>query len=158
MNIDVTIDVRSDTPTGRDPDSDSPTLRAYHRQLWSKELPSGARFDLSIGRPGTYLHHRSDLGEYFLASDTLIHTYSTWRQMAEIMTHVTVEDQESSRRMGRTVVGTIVFPGNRIEGKPTINGARGMHPRIRDRFDLTLDFAAARNGRMAAGFQPSTLR
>jgi hypothetical protein len=33
----------------------------------------------------------------------------------------------------------MLFPGNKIDGKMTINGARGCHPRIRDRFDLTLE-------------------
>ena len=33
----------------------------------------------------------------------------------------------------------MVFPGNRIGGKMTINGARGFHPRIKDRFDLTVE-------------------
>ena len=30
--------------------------------------------------------------------------------------------------------------GAQIDGKMTINGARGCHPRIRDRFDLTVEF------------------
>lgn len=34
---------------------------------------------------------------------------------------------------------SILFPGNRIDGKPTINGARGLHGSIADRFDLTLE-------------------
>ena len=33
----------------------------------------------------------------------------------------------------------MVFPGNRIGRKMTINGARGFHPRIKDRFDLTVE-------------------
>ena len=33
----------------------------------------------------------------------------------------------------------LVFPGNKVDGKMTINGARGFHPRIKDRFDLTLE-------------------
>jgi integrase len=39
--IDTTFDFRSDTPPGLDPDTYSPTLRRYHRLLWSKPLPSG---------------------------------------------------------------------------------------------------------------------
>jgi len=37
--------------------------------------------------------------------------------------------------------GMIVFPGNRIDGKMTINGARGCYRKISDRFDLTLSIA-----------------
>ena len=33
----------------------------------------------------------------------------------------------------------IIFPANRVEGKSTINGARGFHPLIKDRIDLTLE-------------------
>ena len=44
--IDITFDFRSDTPPGRDPDTSSPTLRSYHRALWSKHLPSGEQFNL----------------------------------------------------------------------------------------------------------------
>ena len=35
--IDITFDFRSDSK-GKDPDAYSPTLNAYHRALWSKEL------------------------------------------------------------------------------------------------------------------------
>jgi hypothetical protein len=136
--IDTTFDVRSDAG-GRDPDQHSPTLRRYHQLLWSKKLPSGIPFALDTSRPGTYLHHHSDLGEFFLASDTIIHTFASWRRMALIMAQVDAEDRAEFHRIGRTIGGTILFPGNRVDGKPTINGARGMHPRIRDRFDLTLE-------------------
>ena len=33
--LDVTFDFRTDTRAGGDPDALSPTLRRYHRQLWS---------------------------------------------------------------------------------------------------------------------------
>jgi hypothetical protein len=35
--------------------------------------------------------------------------------------------------------GSIVFPAQRVDGKMTINGARAWHPKIKDRFDLTVD-------------------
>jgi hypothetical protein len=114
-------------------------LRRYHQVLWSKPLPNGVPFTLDASTPGAYLHHRSGLGELFLASDTIVHTFASWLRMAEIIAQVSVEDREEFRRVGRTIGGTILFPGNRIDGKPTINGARGMHPQIRDRFDLTLE-------------------
>jgi hypothetical protein len=38
-----------------------------------------------------------------------------------------------------TIGGMMVFPGNRIDGKQTINGARGFNRKIADRFDLTLE-------------------
>jgi len=63
MPIDVAFDFRTDAG-GKDPDSHSPTLRRYHQLLWSKPLPSGAPFDLSVSTPRVYLHHRSSLGEF----------------------------------------------------------------------------------------------
>ena len=33
----------------------------------------------------------------------------------------------------------MVFPGNRVDGKPTINAARGFNRKISDRMDLTLE-------------------
>ena len=68
MTIDIAFDFRTDTPEGEDPDACSPTLRRYHRLLWSKRLPSGSLFDLSDTTRGVYLHHRSALGEFFLSS------------------------------------------------------------------------------------------
>ena len=38
-----------------------------------------------------------------------------------------------------TIGGMMVFPGNRIDGKWTINQARGCLRKISDRFDLTLE-------------------
>jgi Family of unknown function (DUF6994) len=69
--IDVSFDVRSDTPPGRDPDTFSLTLGRYHELLWSKPLPNGARFDLTESAPPMYLHHRSDIGEFWLSSDSV---------------------------------------------------------------------------------------
>ena len=71
--IDITFDVYSDTPKGRDPDSFSPTLRKYHRALWSKKLPSGKMF-LSDDIPRK-LRHNSELGEFIISSDSIGHTY-----------------------------------------------------------------------------------
>jgi hypothetical protein len=33
----------------------------------------------------------------------------------------------------------MVFPANRVGGRMTTNGARGFHPRIKDRLDLTVE-------------------
>ena len=42
--IDINFNMFSDTPKGKDPDSYSPTLRSYHKILWSKPLPNGISF------------------------------------------------------------------------------------------------------------------
>jgi hypothetical protein len=41
--------------------------------------------------------------------------------------------------IGYTIGGMMVFPGNRVDRKWTINQARGCLRRISDRFDLTLE-------------------
>ena len=48
-------------------------------------------------------------------------------------------ENEAFRTIAYTIGAMMVFPGNRIDGKMTINQARGCHPRIRDRFDLTVE-------------------
>jgi hypothetical protein len=65
--IDITFDTYFDTPPGKDPDTDSPTLRRYHKLLWSKPLPNGTVFELNDTVPKAYLHHHSEAGEFFLA-------------------------------------------------------------------------------------------
>jgi hypothetical protein len=49
------------------------------------------------------------------------------------------EENEEFRTKGSTIGGRIVFPANQIDGKQTINGARGCNSKINDRFDLTLE-------------------
>jgi hypothetical protein len=137
--IDISFDFRSDTPPGKDPDSYSSTLRSYHRRLWSKPLPNGKPFDLIDSKEGAYLYHRSELGEYFLSSDSAIHSFSKWTSMAHIISQFRNGEVEAFKSLGYTIGGMIIFPGNRVDGKATINGARGFHPLIRDRIDLTLE-------------------
>jgi hypothetical protein len=141
--IDITFDFRSETPgygrPGVDPDASSPTLRRYHQLLWSKPLPSGVPFDLDVTTPGAYLHHASVLGEFWLTSDAAIPSWSRWRKMKLIVDQIPGVEVEEFDRIGYTIGGMMVFPGNRVDRKSTINGARGLDWRIADRFDLTLD-------------------
>ena len=58
MTIDTTFDFRTDA-NGKDPDFASPTLRRYHRLLWSKPLPSGQPFELTDTERGVYLYHHT---------------------------------------------------------------------------------------------------
>jgi hypothetical protein len=137
--IDVTFDFRSDTPAGMDPDAFSPTLRMYHKILWNKPLPNGVLFAINDTTPHVYLHHRSELGEFFLSSDSVIPTFSRETRLSRIIDSIPVEEREAFHSIGYTIGGMMVFPGNRIDRKMTINGARGLHPRIKDRFDLTVE-------------------
>jgi hypothetical protein len=137
--IDITFDFRSDTPLGGDPDTLSPTLRKYHKLLWSKPLPSGALFELDDTTPGEYLHHLSELGEFFLTSDAVVPSLTREVRLRDIMNQIPRAELDEFNRIGYTIGGMMIFPGNRVDRKMTINGARGFHPRIKDRFDLTVE-------------------
>jgi hypothetical protein len=133
--IDTTFDFRSDTPPGKDPDARSPTLRRYHKFLWSKPLPCGEVLDLVDTTHGHYLLHRSEeVGEFSLASDAVV---ASFRYLPM------VQDEPGQLKefmhIGYTIGGMMLWPGNCVGRKMTISGARGCHPRIRDRFDLTLE-------------------
>jgi hypothetical protein len=92
-------------------------------------------FDLDDTTRGHYLLHRSDeLGECSLASDAVV---ASFRYMSMVQDEP--EQLKEFMHIGYTMGGMVLWPGNRIVGKMTINGARGCHPRIRDRFDLTLE-------------------
>ena len=136
--LDIAFDFRSDTPEGKDPDALCPTLRQYHKRLWSKPLSSGVVFDLVDTTPRIYLHHRSQLGEFWLASDTVIPTFRKEACLSHVLEQIP-EELGTFRSIGYTIGGMMVFPGNRVGRQMTINGARGFHPRIKDRFDLTVE-------------------
>ena len=137
--IDTSFDVREDTPPGRDPDVRSATLRKYHRQLWSKALPNGSSFALVTTTPRAYLHHRSVIGEFFLASDSVIPTFTRSRRIEAVVQQVPQDVRDTFLRLSYTIGGMMVFPGNKIGTAMTINGARGCNYRIKDRFDLTVE-------------------
>ena len=138
MRIDTAFDFRSDTPSEADPDSASPTLRRFHKVLWSKALPCGAGFELVDTTPGIYLHHRSPLGEFRLSSDTVIPTFRKEKSIAHIVS-ADSEGLAEFMRIGYTIGAMMLFPGNQVDRRMTINAARGCHPRIKDRFDLTVE-------------------
>lgn len=140
IKIDTNFDIRHDAG-GKDADTHSATLRSYHRFLWSKELPVGGRFDLDASAPPQrrYLHNQTSAGEFFLASDNIIATYTFSSRAAPLISQISIREQDAFLRVGYTVGATTIFPGNKIDNKVTINGARGMNHLVGDRFDLTLE-------------------
>lgn len=144
LEFDTSFDMRSDAGRlrngkGRDPDRYSPTLRRYHQLLWSKPLPEGQVLELSIDNPKIYLHHSSELGDFALSSDSVIRTFVSHLKVRPIIDEIPEEERREFSRLGYTIGGMMIFPGNIIDRKQTINGARGFHPRISDRMDLTLE-------------------
>lgn len=138
MHIDTDFDFRTDA-RGQDPDKASRALRTHHRLLWSKPLPCGRLFDLSDVKPGRYLHHVSDLGEFTLASDSVLPTYVGHKAMQSLLAEFSEQNLADFVRLTYTIGGMLVFPANKVGGKMTINGARGCSARLADRFDLTLE-------------------
>jgi len=160
--IDTTLDLRDDAGA-RDPDTYSPTLRRYHRLLWSKTLPDGRAFELEAPtRRGRYLYHSSEAGEFFLASDTVVPTFRSYaaRGMPALIAEVPNAELDAFQRLNHTIGGMMVFPGDRRPGVgQTMNGARGFNPAISDRFDLTVE-CIRRHYEEPAGVNPlaATLR
>ncbi|MFT4296982.1 MAG: hypothetical protein QM582_16380 [Micropruina sp.] len=143
---------------GRDADTHSPTLQAYHRRLWSKRLPDGSMFDLHpLTKSGNYLlRHSSYLGDFILASDQLVNASETLRR--KFTRNISPAADARFWRKGLTIGGRTIFPYNRVGGKMTINGARGFHHQIKDRFDLTLESIRRHYARQESPLAPVLAR
>jgi len=137
LSIDTTFNFYSDSG-GKDPDSHSPTLKKYHKLLWSKALPNGEIFKLSDTDSNSYLTYRFGREEIALSSDSISNSYRDKKSLSSILKDLTSE-VEKFRNIGSTIGGYILFPAKKIDGKMTINGARGFNQKISDRFDLTLE-------------------
>ena len=119
-----------------DPDSKSPTLRKYHQALWSKPLPNGNNFYLEFGGSSDYLKYK----DIRLSSDSITASfrYNKYRWMIEKVMNEVPDYRnwmEQVIRQTYTIGGTIIFPVH----PRSMNGMRGMNPKICDRWDLTLE-------------------
>ena len=137
LSIDTTFNFYTDSG-GKDPDSHSPTLKKYHKLLWSKALPNGEIFTLTNTDSNSYLTYKSGREEIALSSDSISNSYRDKKSLSNILKDLTGE-VEKFRNIGSTIGGYILFPAKKIDGKMTINGARGFNQKIADRFDLTLE-------------------
>ena len=135
--IDITFDFHADS-YGKDPDAHSPTLKKYHKILWSKSLPNGKIFNLRDAKSGAYLYHKSERGQFFLGSDSISHSYK-YHKRKQWLTRQIPEAVNQVYSAGSTIGAYIIFPNNKINNKQTINGAHGCNGKIDDRFDLTLE-------------------
>ncbi len=149
--IDVTFDFTTDSPgywdgfweknellgcNGADPDKDSPTLRRYHRLLWSRELPCGEVMELQEGKSQYYLKWK----DFYFSSDSIIveFRYYNYIHMVEQIKQRLPDYRaffEDVLRKSYTIGGMIIFPQHRN----SMNQMRGMNRKISDRWDLTLE-------------------
>jgi hypothetical protein len=79
--------------------------------------------------------HRSSRGVFLLSSDAF--TTRLGKKAGRVIREI--PDEEMPEDLGYTVGSAIVFPGNRVGRKQTINGARGFRANVADRPDLTLE-------------------
>jgi hypothetical protein len=141
VTIDITFDFRTDA-TGKnpDPDASSPTLLRYHHLLWSKPLPSGKPFVLTPRDRVPYaLTQESDLGIFWLTSDSVLPTFTRRTDMQSTIKQLLAADIDALNTITYTIGGMMLRPGNQVDGRWTINQARGCTGRIADRFDLTVE-------------------
>ena len=158
--IDTSFNMFSDTPEGKDPDQISKTLNSYHQMLWSKALPSGELMTLERGvkknKDGTARKELTieaksiakkqpniDSRHYVFTSDALGLTFKNWRkqkaEIEKIFQNLEAGEHEKNFRKCCTIGAYTIFPGYQINGKLTVNQARGFHSFIVDRIDLTLE-------------------
>lgn len=142
--LDVRFDFKSETPPGHDADAASPTLRHYHRILWSKPLRSGGALELfapASRREGYLINTSSGGPRIHFGSDAITHSYSTWTRPSELARAVASldEDQRKKYLFPPYTIGSAMIWPVRFADKPTLNQARGTRHQIADRIDLTLE-------------------
>ena len=138
--IDIDFDFRQEVG-GRDPDAYSPTLKKYHQILWSKPLPNGEILQVSE-KQSRYLVGVTGGKSIDLSSDSIINSLSKRLKNNSQTKHLYSECHsviEQVQKVGSTIGGFLLFPRKQVDGKLTINAARGFNRKIMDRFDLTLE-------------------
>ena len=127
---------RREARTGRP----QPTLSRYHQLLWGKPLPGGAEFELD-----DRLRHVSEVGAFWLSSDSITNTYASWSRPARlpaVLEQVPAAEVRAFYDLGCTIGAYLVFPFPvQVDGvwQRSINQERGTTREVRDRFDLTLE-------------------
>lgn len=150
--IDVNFDFTSDTPgywagywdrcnglggCGKyDPDSYSPTLLEYTQKLYNRRLPNGQKMELTVPERHTYFVWN----DMYFSCDSITCSFRYWGTEKLIWpVYNSLPDYKSTVekfvRESYTLPGEIIFPMHRN----SMNQRRGMHPRIKDRWDLTLE-------------------
>jgi hypothetical protein len=79
------------------------------------------------------------LGTFLLTSDAVLATFTRRPDMQVIIGQLPPADIDALNTITYTIGGMVLWPGNQIDGKWTINQARGCTGRIADRFDLTVE-------------------
>lgn len=151
MKIDVSTDFTLDTPHywdgfwersgglgigGDDPDSLSKNLQVYHQTVWSRKLPCGEMMALQRGTGPNYLTWK----DFRFGSDSIIVSfrYEKYRHILDEVQKVVPNYKsfvEDYLHRAYTIGGMMIFPKH----AGSINQAKGTSPKLRDRWDLTLE-------------------
>ena len=135
--IDVDFDSRTDS-NGRDADKFSSTLKRYQKELWTKKTMSGQSLEL-VDEPGSYLLLLAKDTSLRISSDSISNSLRSHKRLAVVINSIPSGQLDDFQRIGSTIGAKIIFPGDKVDGKLTINVERGFNSKIRDRFDLTLE-------------------
>ncbi len=84
------------------------------------------------------MYHKSELGEYFIGSDAITHSYRHHKRK-EWLTKQIQKDVNELFETGSTIGSFIIFPNQRVDRKHTVNQGRGVNGFIDDRFDFTFE-------------------
>lgn len=143
MTFDVDFDFLAEVRPHQDADTYSRTLRVYHQLLWSKNLPSGRPFTLTMPSNravGGYLTHEMPDGSILtLASDAFTNSWSRWiRPRSLVRSRDALSPQQRVRFLDPpyTIGQSIIWPLRKKDG--SINTAR-VQGKVSDRIDLTLE-------------------
>lgn len=143
--IDPDLDFASHYDREGDPDRDCERLYLWHQALCSRPVDGVGPFEIEVSHDWSYgLMLRSPDGAAFrLGSDAIIPTWSTpgwtYRFPPDLVAEIQ-RDVDGFLRVASTFGAYVLFPRNGLgQTGPTINQARGVHPQIADRFDLTLE-------------------
>ena len=126
-----------------DPDSKSPTLRNYHKLLWSKRLPNGDFLDLQNGEAQ---NDNLTWQNFNFGSDSIINVYLHNTRIKLFIEQIKTEIEKTQNykefrenylRKSYTIGGCMIFP--KVNKEISINCQRGINRFIKDRFDLTLE-------------------
>ena len=151
MKIDVSTDFTLDTPHywdgfwersgglgigGGDPDSLSKNLQLYHQTVWSRKLPCGETMALQCGTGPNYLTWK----DFRFGSDSIIVSfrYEKYRHILDEVQKAVPNYKsfvEDYLHRAYTIGGMMIFPKH----AGSINQAKGTSPKLRDRWDLTLE-------------------
>ena len=138
--IDTEFDFRQEVGD-KDPDTYSPTLKHYHQILWNKPLPNGKLLQISNIKSKYLVGNCEDIS-IDLSSDSIINSLSKRLKNDSKTSQIYKEcrsEIEEVQKNGSTIGGFLLFPRRKVDGKLTINAARGFNNKIIDRFDLSLE-------------------